>query len=272
MMMSLLSYVEDHEKLTTDERKMLIEQLPQIARGRIDGSNEQRAIMGAMAILGDASSIPVFQEFLASDDSAKWFAAVSGLHGWRGDIDLVRPLVPDLTRVLRRSPRPPSTPEDDAPIDALVSITISVLATAAQPGDSAVIDALASQLGNATGANRDIEWNARCALAVLGDPRGLPGVKSLLNRPWLSEQLMDPRDPSRGLINAASQRKILASTINVVVGFDAHLQGYVIRIDDSGVWSLIESLAKEDPDPDIRALARSALAAREERGDSEGGG
>lgn len=270
--LSLLSAIEDATgqygtPLTPEDRAKLVEQLPAIARLHRGGHEELcRAIMGTLGLLAEPATVPVFAEFLKSSSETDWFAAVSGLHGWRGDMTVLRPLTPDLLNVLRRAPRPPANPREDRPIHSLASIAMSVLAVVADPADMEVRDALNREIQDSTGANRDLAWNAGCALAVLGDERGLPVVVSLLDRAWLSEQFYDPRSPERGRLDTASQRKIIASTINVVVGFDPRLEGFAVRVEDEQVWSLIAQIAESDPDADIRTLAKAALTAREARG------
>lgn len=269
--LSLLSAIEDAtgrygSPLSPEDRAKLVEQLPAIARLHRGGHEELcRAIMGAIGLLAEPATVPVFAEFLKSGSATDWFAAVSGLHGWRGEMTALRPLTPDLLNVLRRAPRPPANPREDKPIHSLPSITMSVLAVVADPGNMDVRDALNREMQDSTGANRDLAWNAGCALAVLGDERGLPVVMSLLDRAWLSEQFYDPRTPERGRLDRASQRKIIASTVNIVVGFDPRLEGFAVRIEDEGVWSLIAQIAESDPDADIRTLAKAALTAREAR-------
>lgn len=262
MIMSLLGFVEDPDALTTQERELLLDQLPSIARQRKGGSNEQRAVLGALAMLGDPSSVDVFREYLTSDDPEMWFAAVSGLHGWRGDMSQLQSLIDPLIRVLNRAPAGPANPADDEAIDALPIITISVLSAIAPRGHEEAIAALAAKTRNATGVNRDVVWNASCGLAVLGDSRGVPVVRSLLDRAWLADQPVDPRVPESEKIGRGGQKKIITSTINVVVGFDPRLGGFSVRVADEGVWAQITDLAENDPDADVRQLARAALDAR----------
>jgi hypothetical protein len=207
----------------------------------------------------------VFEEFLVSPNEQDWFAAVSGLRGWRGDMTVLRPLTPDLLRVLRNAPRPTGSAREDQPIHSLAALTMSVLGVVADPEDQAVRDALANELGAASGAGRDLAWNAGCALAVMGDPRGVPVVQSLLNREWLAQQPLDARNPDGSRIDSASQRKILTTTINVVVGFDPRLGGFAVRVDAPQVWTMIEHLAESDPDAVVRDAAQAAIAARDSR-------
>ena len=104
------------------------------------------------------------------------------------------------------------------------------------------------------------------ALATL-DERGIPFVLTLLDRQWLKQQPYDPRATQLGLMDEASLRKIIASTINVVVGFDPRLGGFTVRVKSPQVWEMIKTLAQSDPDAEIRALATAALTAREARAD-----
>lgn len=269
--LSLLSIIESSTganatPLSEDDRTKLVAELPRIARLQRGGHEELcRAIMGALGLLADPSTVEVFAEFLASPDEKDWFAAVSGLHGWRGDMTLFRSLTPDLLKVLRNAPRPTGNPKDDRPIESLPAITMSVLAVVADPHDQDVLNALNKELGTSTGGNRDLTWNAGCALAVLGDERGIPFVVTLLDREWLKQQPYDPRAPQLGLMDDASVHKIIGSTINVVVGFDPRLEGFTVRVSAPLVWEMIETLAKSDPDPSIRDLARAALDAREKQ-------
>jgi len=274
--LSLLSAIEDAtgqygSPLSPQDRAKLIEQLPAIARLHRGGHEELcRAIMGTLGLLAEPATVPVFAEFLASSSETDWFAAVSGLHGWRGDMSVLRPLTPRLVNALQKAPRASSNAREDKPIHSLASITMSVLAVVADPADIEVREALNRELQDSTGANRDLAWNAGCALAVLGDERGLPVVLSLLDRKWLSEQPYDPRTPERGRLDTASQRKIIASTINVVVGFDPRLEGFAVRVKDEQVWTMIRQIAESDPDPEIRTLAKAALTAREAQGEADG--
>ena len=266
--LSLLSIIDHPTRpggsLSAEDRTKLVTELPRIARLQRGGHEELcRAIMGALGLLADPSTIEVFAEFLASPEKNDWFAAVSGLHGWRGDMTLFRPLTPDLLKVLRNAPRPTSNPKDDRPIESLPAITISVLAVVADPHDQDVLNALNEELASSAGTNRDLLWNAGCALAVLGDERGIPFVVTLLDRAWLKTQPYDPRAPQLGLMDEASLRKIIASTINVVVGFDPRLGGFTVRVSSPQVWEMIETLAQSDPDASIKDLARAALDARE---------
>ncbi|MCC6907692.1 MAG: hypothetical protein IT430_07115 [Phycisphaerales bacterium] len=276
--LSLLSIIEEASDpagpgLSQEDEHRLASELPKIARLNRGGHEElSRAIMGTLGLLGDPSTVEVFREFLQSDDPDDWFAAVSGLHGWRGDMAALRPLAPELLQVLRNAPRPTENPRDDRPIDSLVPITMSVLAVAADPGDIAVREALAKELGAASGASRDIAWNAGTALAVMGDQRGIPVVMSLLDRQWLSQQPYDARVPEGRLIDPASQRKIITSTINVVVGFDPRLKGFAVRVESPAVWDLIAKLAADDPDSAVRAAAKAALDAREAQQQSAASG
>lgn len=280
MALSLLSIIEDASdpngsSISEEDRHKLATELPRIARLNRGGHEELcRAVMGALGLLADPTTVEVFREFLDSPDQKDWFAAVSGLHGWRGDMAVLQPLTPQLLKVLRNAPRPTDNPREDKPIDSLAPITMSVLAVVADPQNQEVREALARELGAASGANRDIAWNAGTALAVLGDERGTPVVMSLLDRQWLSTQPYDPRLPNGGLIDAASVRKIITSTINVVVGFDPRLQGFTVRVHSPRVWNLIEKLAESDPDDAVRQSAQAALDAREAQqgGSGESGG
>lgn len=280
MALSLLSIIEDASdpngsSISEEDRHKLATELPRIARLNRGGHEELcRAVMGALGLLADPTTVEVFREFLDSPDQKDWFAAVSGLHGWRGDMAVLQPLTPQLLKVLRNAPRPTDNPREDKPIDSLAPITMSVLAVVADRQNQEVREALARELGAASGANRDIAWNAGTALAVLGDERGTPVVMSLLDRQWLSTQPYDPRLPNGGLIDAASVRKIITSTINVVVGFDPRLQGFTVRVHSPRVWTLIEKLAESDPDDAVRQSAQAALDAREAQqgGSGESGG
>ncbi|GEM_PF-4915684 len=280
MALSLLSIIEDASdpngsSISEEDRHKLATELPRIARLNRGGHEELcRAVMGALGLLADPTTVEVFREFLDSPDQKDWFAAVSGLHGWRGDMAVLEPLTPQLLKVLRNAPRPTDNPRDDQPVDSLAPITMSVLAVVADPQNQEVREALAKELGAASGANRDIAWNAGTALAVLGDERGVPVVISLLDRQWLSEQPYDPRLPNSGLIDTASVRKIITSTINVVVGFDPRLQGFTVRVKSPQVWALIEKLAESDPDSAVRQSAQAALDARDAQqgGRKESGG
>ncbi len=280
MALSLLSIIEDASdpngsSISEEDRHKLATELPRIARLNRGGHEELcRAVMGALGLLADPTTVEVFRDFLDSPDQKDWFAAVSGLHGWRGDMAVLQPLTPQLLKVLRNAPRPTDNPREDKPIDSLAPITMSVLAVVADPQNQEVREALARELGAASGANRDIAWNAGTALAVLGDERGTPVVMSLLDRQWLSTQPYDPRLPNGGLIDAASVRKIITSTINVVVGFDPRLQGFTVRVHSPRVWTLIEKLAESDPDDAVRQSAQAALDAREAQqgGSGESGG
>lgn len=128
--LSLLSAIEDAtgrygSPLSPEDRAKLVEQLPAIARLHRGGHEELcRAIMGAIGLLAEPATVPVFAEFLKSGSATDWFAAVSGLHGWRGEMTALRPLTPDLLNVLRRAPRPPANPREDKPIHSLPSITM----------------------------------------------------------------------------------------------------------------------------------------------------
>lgn len=267
--LSLLSIIEGStgesgSLLSEDDRNKLVTELPKIARLQRGGHEELcRAIMGALGLLADPSTIKVFEEFLESPDEKDWFAAVSGMHGWRGDMTLFRPLTADLLKVLRNAPRPTGNPKDDRPIESLPAITMSVLAVVADPQNQEVLDALNKELGSSAGTNRDLVWNAGCALAVLGDERGIPFVVTLLDREWLKQQPYDSRRPELGLMDEPSLRKIISSTINVVVGFDPRLGGFTVRVEAPQVWAMIEQLAASDPDASIKDLARAALNARE---------
>jgi len=266
--LSLLSIIEDSTgpggSISAEDRAKLVTELPKIARLQRGGHEELcRAIMGALGLLADPSTIKVFEEFLESPDENDWFAAVSGMHGWRGEMTLFRPLTADLLKVLRNAPRPTGNPKDDRPIESLPAITISVLAVVADPQNQEVLDTLNKEIESSTGTNRDLTWNAGCALAVLGDERGIPFVVTLLDREWLKQQPYDPRSPQLGLMDEASLRKIIASTINVVVGFDPRLGGFTVRVNLPQVWEMIETLAQSDPDASIKDLARAALEARQ---------
>lgn len=229
----------------------LRDRLPAIARLH-QGRDELLAtfVLGSMGIIADAQAIPIFGEYLESDSPADHYAAVFGMTKWTGEQSALRPLMPGVAAALAGP---------DPKVRALGSV---VLGSIAEPGDSNILDALNAVMNSATGEFRDGAWNAGCALAALGDERGLPVVEQLLDRTWLASQPEDPTIPRGTNIGDAAQSKVILTVLNIVVKWRPETQRHEVRIDDPEVWARIEALATDDPDDDVRVVAQKVLDVR----------
>jgi len=153
----------------------------------------------------------------------------------------------------------------------------SVLAGVASPDDMEARDALAAALENTAVENREVVWNAGCALAALGDDRGIPVVLSLLDRGWLAKQPDVDRPNSGAMLSAGAQDKLMRTVLNVLVKFvagndiDSAERGegggkaghFVVRVDDQVVWDRVRMVADDDPSESVRALAKRVLRVKD---------
>ncbi|MFG0330320.1 MAG: hypothetical protein ACF8PN_10520 [Phycisphaerales bacterium] len=258
---NLMGYLEDADALPPEQREMLVTRLPQIAR-LYKGREPQltQYIMGALGALADPVTLPVFEDMLVSPYESDRAAAAIGLATWQGPTTELRPLVPTIIATLGQTT---GDTEIATQIRTLLSLT---LGAAADPANDEARAALARVLDRSVAADRESVWNAGVALAALGDERGLPIVRSLLDREWLARQPADPLDPELGLMSDAAQDKVLSSVVNVVIGFDPDRGAdgaHFVRIADEGVWNQIEKLATDDPSEPIRAVTEKALKVRD---------
>lgn len=240
----------DGDDVSEADRQMLRERLPRIARLYL-GSDDPllvQYIMEALGVLADTATLDIFVKGLNSELESDQLAAVAGLAMWRGNVTQLRALVPDIVNVLRTSTDPRAR-----------SLAAVLLGGAADPDDRLTRDALARALDDADAAARDVAWNAGCALAALGDERGLPVIELLLDRAELAARPQDPTLIDSPDMNEGALDKLIATVINVVVTWDPQAGKHIVRIHDPGVWSQIEFLAEADPSDNVRTLAKSAL-------------
>lgn len=250
--LNLFSLLEESDQLTEEERADAIHRLQALADRQMGGDEKLgQYILGSLSILSDPETLDTFEAWLQSRNESDQYAAVVALNRWRGSSRELRPLVPAITRCLTAS---------DVRVATLAAL---LLGGAADPADLTTRDALATVLGHPDPARRDASWNAGCALAVLGDARGLPIVKSLLDREWLARQVADPGDANSQPMSPASQDKIIKTVLNVIVGYDPQTETHFVRIDDEDTWNLIEDLSGQDSSSDVRDYAKLILAVKD---------
>lgn len=224
-------------------------------------------LMKSLGTIADGRSFGVFENLLDSRDSDDQYAALLGLYNWEayGDIAEVRSLTGKVVSLLR---------SDDVRTRTMAA---SVLAGVASPDDMEARDALAASLENTAVENREVVWNAGCALAALGDERGNPVVLSLLDRGWLAKQPDDERLNSGLTLSEGAQEKLMRTVLNVlvkfVVGYDDDQGGgggkaghFVVRVDDQVVWDRVRMIAEDDPSESVRALAKRVLGVKDGEG------
>jgi HEAT repeat protein len=107
-----------------------------------------------------------------------------------------------------------------------------------QLGDRAAVPRLQVLLGDSVA---DVRWNAAIALAALGDSSGLPVLRSIIDREALGRQAALSGDQAETAMVGALKALTL--------------------LRDAGSLSLLEKVAREDPNLRVRAAAREALAA-----------
>jgi len=263
---NLLGIIESYDR-GPDGRAIVPEQDAEALRTRLPkiaalhrGRDEHLGafILGAIGVLGDPLAVPIFRSYLESEVTADLYAAVYGMALWSGPSSDLEPLQPLVVEAIRR------------PDGAVRAVGATVLASITEPDDMAARDALAAIVDDSGDQRfRDAAWTAGAALAALGDPRGLDVVASLLDREFLAAQPLnpDPTDPDERPdltpMNPAGQSKVIRTILNVIVTRDPEAEAHVVRGDDPGIWALVEDLAANDPDPDVRHLAGRVLDVRD---------
>ncbi|MBL1217161.1 MAG: hypothetical protein D8M59_06650 [Planctomycetes bacterium] len=255
--LNLFDLLENKQELSDEERADAVQRLTVLADRQLGGDEKiGRFILGSLSLLSDPSTLDTFETWLTSANESDQYAAVVSLNRWRGQAGDLRPLVPAIVGCLDAS---------DVRVTTLASL---LLGGAADPADVMVRAALVTVMNAPDPARRDASWNAGCALAALGDDRGLPVLKSLLDREWLAQQVSDPANANAGVMSTASQDKIIKTVLNVVVGYDPDTDSHFVRVSDQGVWDLIRDISEQDSSSDVREYARKVL---EVRAGSDGG-
>lgn len=247
--LNLVAMLEGSEELSAEEKNNTSQRLVRLAELHM-GHDEQNGmfIMGALAILSDPQTIPVFKTWLQSEHEPDRYAAVVALNKWRGNParDLI-PLIEPLTDCL------------ESPDLRTKTLAALLLAATAQPNNQTVTNALAKVLDDPNPANRDAVWNAACALAVLGDDRGIPIVLSLLDRQWLASLPLDPAQPTEKRLTESQQNKIITTVLNVAVGYNSTENKHFVRIKNAAVWTLISQIAENDESDLVKTVAKKVL-------------
>ena len=222
-------------------------------------------IMKSLGTLANSESVPIFDTLLTSSDAHDQYAALLGLYNWqgRGDMSATHTLAADIIPLLQ-SKEQVRTEKDSGRIGVMAA---AVLAGVADENDMAARDALAKVVDQAGPDNREEVWNAGCAIAALGDERGIPVVISLLDRKWLSEQADLDHPESGRKLSVAAQDKLMKTVLNVLVRFvpgEGDEKGhFVVRVDDAKVWDRVQAIADNDPSESVRAIANEVLKIRD---------
>ena len=253
----VMAGVIEGESMTAEVRENVRVRLEALAERHRGGDPDFLAfIMKALGTLADGRSVPVFDALLKSADTDDQYAALLGLYNWQGRADMTaaRSLTGDVVALLHSN-------NNRIPVMAA-----AVLAGVAGKDDLVARDALAQVVDQAGPDNREEVWNAGCALAALGDERGVGVVLALLDREWLGEQAdMDHPESGRKL-SEASQDKLMKTVLNILVKFvpgkDDDEGHFVVRVDDAKVWARVGEIAESDPSDSVRAIAKELLRIR----------
>ncbi len=249
------------DDLTAEERVDVRQRLEVLARRHMGADAEFLSfLMKSLGMLHDVESLGLFEEMLASGDGDDQYAAVLGLYSWQeaGDLAAARELSGAVVGLLE---------SDNLRIRTVAAV---VLAGLASRDDMVARDGLARVMEVTTIENREAVWNAGCALAALGDARGLPVVLSLLDREWLERQPDIEEGVGEGvLLSVAAQDKLILTVLNVLVRYErgeGEVEGrFVVQVEDEVIWVVVEGLAEGDPSEMVRSVAGQVLAVWNER-------
>jgi hypothetical protein len=246
----------DADDLTEEDRVFVRDRLIEIGERHL-GTDDAEALTFLLKTIGslaDPATLDFFRRVIEEGKPDARYAAALGLYGWQmnGDISDVRPIVPAIRTMLGTN--------DESRTRALAA---AVLAGAASPDDQETRDSLAEIVDSPTIEDRDLIWNAGCSLAALGDERGHGVVSSLLDREWLARQ---PDETTTTIqddtLRSDSQDKVMLTVLNILVRFDTTTGRHAVRVHDDTIWSVVESLADNDPSDTVREVAGRILDIR----------